>query len=108
MHKASQWVLDLENLKHLEIRQNPAAKNNPDICKILKNAEWPKLRRLELTKIETPLASLEYFAAKNFEKLDHLSIIWPVIDTEDWAELRSQITYDWSTSYTPRVSKEPT
>jgi len=120
MHKASQWVLDLENLKHLEIRQNPAAKNNPDICKILKNAEGPKLRCLELTKIETPLANLEYFVAKHIEKLDHLSIIWPVIDTEDWAELRSQITYDWSTSYTsktihltdspyrPYVSKEPT
>jgi len=120
MHKASQWVLDLENLKHLVICQNPAAKNNPDICKILKNAEGPKLRCPELTKIETPLAGLEYFVPKHIEKLDHLSIIWPVVDTEDWAELRSQITYDWSTSYTrktihltdspyrPYVSKEPT
>jgi len=119
IHKVSQWVLDLKSLKHLEIRQNPTAKNNPDICKILKNADWPKLRRLELTNTETPLASLENFVARHIEKLDYLSIIWPVIDTEDWAEFRSQFTYDWSTSYTrttihltgdlcrPSVSNEP-
>jgi len=43
---------------------------------------------------------LEDFVADQIEELDYLSIIWPVMVAEDWAELRSQIRFGWSTSYT--------
>lgn len=80
----SPWISNLENLEHLEIKQNPEAQGNPDLPDFLQHVKWPKLRLLEIVTIETSLANLRGFVAGHFTKLECLSITEPVMSQDDW------------------------
>lgn len=96
--EVSPWILDLDNLRTLQIKQNPHALYNPDLCLFLRRAKWPKLRRLELTTVQTSLVSLRDFVSGRLGQVEYVSISVLRMGIEDWRSLETEAA-NWSSRH---------
>lgn len=96
--EVSSWILELENLEIVEMKQNPTAEANPDLCNLLRRARWPRIRRMELTNLKTSSNNMRYFVSQYVHNLDCLSIFEPVMDRECWAIFKLGVRH-WTRTY---------
>lgn len=95
---AAKWILGLQHLEVLEMRQNPRADINPDLCMLLAPANWPKLLRMDLSYLDTSGENLWNFVLKHVEKLSVLIISEPDVGGEDWATFKQEAK-NWEDRY---------
>ncbi|KAL8831801.1 MAG: hypothetical protein Q9191_000656 [Dirinaria sp. TL-2023a] len=96
--EVSSWILELQTLEIVEIKQNPTAEANPDLCNLLRRARWPKISILELTNVESPPDTLRHFVSQHVHHLEYLRICEPVMDREDWATFKRGVRH-WTRTY---------
>lgn len=89
-YRISPWLLYLDNLGTLELRQKPDSDHNADIPCLLQAAKWPNLRRLDLRRFQSSQFFLRRFIRKHLRKLDYLHVSEPIMHRYDWAIVRQE------------------
>ena len=92
-YRLSPWIIALDSLESVTIRHNPAATNVPDLCELLQQAHWPKLRRMELINVVTSNDNIQHFIAKHLKKLEYLHVFEPVMSPADWKTFSREAAY---------------